>query len=118
MALLWSNNGESGSEALGANRYARYLLRRQSRGAAQAKLSDTCVDLIYIDPSFNSNRNCEGPSRTGTFWGETKEKRAFEDRHASTQAYVEFMCPRCVACIRMLKKTGGVRRMAQFHRAI
>ena len=64
------------------------------------KLPDACVDLIYIDPPFNSNRNYE------VFWGspreilvpdaemnsmlfisrgETKEKRAFEDRHASTQ---------------------------------
>jgi hypothetical protein len=45
-----------------------------------AKLPDACVDLIYIDPPFNSNRNYE------VFWGETKEKRSFEDRHASTQA--------------------------------
>ena len=49
------------------------------------KLPDGCVDLIYIDPPFNSNRNYE------VFWGETKEKRAFEDRHASTQAYIEYM---------------------------
>ncbi len=44
------------------------------------KLPDACVDLIYIDPPFNSNRNYE------VFWGETKEKRSFDDRHASTQA--------------------------------
>jgi 16S rRNA G966 N2-methylase RsmD len=43
-----------------------------------------CIDLVYIDPPFNSNRNYE------VFWGETREKRAFEDRHASTQAYIEF----------------------------
>jgi len=54
------------------------------------KFPDECIDLIYIDPPFNSNRNYE------VFWGETKEKRAFEDRHASTQAYIEFMRPRCV----------------------
>jgi 16S rRNA G966 N2-methylase RsmD len=47
-------------------------------------LPDACVDLVYIDPPFNSNRNYE------VFWGETKEKRAFEDRHASTQAYIQF----------------------------
>jgi hypothetical protein len=41
-------------------------------------LPDKCVDLIYIDPPFNSNRNYE------VFWGETKEKRAFEGRHACT----------------------------------
>ena len=54
-----------------------------------AKLPDACVDLISIDPPFNSNRNYE------VFWGETKEKRAFEDRHASTAAYIDYMRPRC-----------------------
>jgi 16S rRNA G966 N2-methylase RsmD len=66
-----------------------------------AKLPDHCVDLIYIDPPFNSNRNYE------VFWGETKEKRAFEDRHASTQAYIDYMRPRCVEVARVLKKTGS-----------
>jgi len=42
------------------------------------RLPPACVDLIYIDPPFNSNRNYE------VFWGETKEKRAFEDRHGSS----------------------------------
>ena len=50
-------------------------------------LLDGCVDLIYIDPPFNSNRNYE------VFWGETKEKRSFEDRHASTQTYIHFIPP-------------------------
>ena len=49
-----------------------------------AKLPDACVDLIYIDPPFNSNRNYE------VFWGETKEKRAFEDRHENTKAYIDY----------------------------
>ena len=66
-----------------------------------ASVCDRCVDLIYIDPPFNSNRNYE------VFWGETKEKRAFEDRHASTQAYIEYMRPRCVQLARVLKKTGS-----------
>ncbi len=65
------------------------------------KLPDTCIDLIYIDPPFNSNRNYE------VFWGETKEKRAFEDRHESTQAYIEFMRPRCIEMARVLKETGS-----------
>ena len=38
------------------------------------KLPPECVDLIYIDPPFNSNRNYE------VFWGETKEKRRLENR--------------------------------------
>ena len=55
-----------------------------------ADFPDASVDLIYIDPPFNSNRNYE------VFWGETREKRSFEDRHAPTQAYLDFMRPRCL----------------------
>ena len=74
-----------------------------------AKLPDHCVDLIYIDPPFNSNRNYE------VFWGETKEKRAFDDRHASTQAYIEFMRPRCVELHRVLKTTGSFYYHCDWH---
>ena len=49
------------------------------------KLPDACVDLVYIDPPFNSNRNYE------VFWGETKEKRSFEDRHENTRTYIDYM---------------------------
>ncbi len=73
------------------------------------KLPDACVHLIYIDPPFNSNRNYE------VFWGETKEKRAFADRHASTQAYIEFMRPRCVELHRVLKKTGSFYYHCDWH---
>ena len=60
-----------------------------------AKLPDACVDLIYIDPPFNSNRNYDGGQSGTDFWGETKEKRAFEDRHENTKAYIDYMRPRC-----------------------
>jgi site-specific DNA-methyltransferase (adenine-specific) len=73
------------------------------------KFPENSVDLIYIDPPFNSNRNYE------VFWGETKEKRAFEDRHASTQAYIEFMRPRCVELHRVLKKTGSFYYHCDWH---
>jgi DNA modification methylase len=73
------------------------------------KLPEACVDLIYVDPPFNSNRNYE------VFWGDTKEKRAFEDRHASTQAYIEFMRPRCVELARVLKKTGSFYYHCDWH---
>ncbi len=73
------------------------------------KLPDACVDLIYIDPPFNSNRNYE------VFWGETREKRAFDDRHASTQAYIEFMRPRCVELARVLKTTGSFYYHCDWH---
>ncbi|MEK7757556.1 MAG: DNA methyltransferase [Planctomycetota bacterium] len=73
------------------------------------KLPNSCVDLIYIDPPFNSNRNYE------VFWGETKEKRAFDDRHAGTQAYIEYMRPRCVELARVLKKTGSFYYHCDWH---
>jgi len=73
------------------------------------KLPDACIDLIYIDPPFNSNRNYE------VFWGETKEKRSFEDRHESTQAYIDFMRPRCVELARVLKKTGSFYYHCDWH---
>jgi DNA modification methylase len=73
------------------------------------KLPDGCVDLIYIDPPFNSNRNYE------VFWGETKEKRSFDDRHESTQAYIEFMRPRCIELGRVLKKTGSFYYHCDWH---
>ena len=47
-----------------------------------AKLPDTCVDLIYVDPPFNSDRNYK------VFWGETKENGTFADRHASSQKHL------------------------------
>ena len=74
-----------------------------------AKLPDACVDLIYIDPPFNSNRNYE------VFWGETKEKRSFEDRHESTQAYIDYMRPRCQQLARVLKKTGSFYYHCDWH---
>jgi len=87
-----------------------------------AKLPDACVDLIYIDPPFNSNRNYEvfwgspreitpratAPHRLNRISrGETKEKRAFEDRRENTKAYIDYMRPRCVQLARVLKQTGS-----------
>ena len=73
------------------------------------KLPPECIDLIYIDPPFNSNRNYE------VFWGETKEKRASEDRHASTQAYIDYMRPGCVELPRVLKKIGSFYYHCDWH---
>ena len=75
------------------------------------KLPAACVDLIYIDPPFNSNRNSE------VFWGETMEKRAFEGSHESTRAYIDYLRPRCVELARVLKKTGSVYYHCDWHAA-
>ena len=73
------------------------------------ELPDGCVDLIYIDPPFNSNRNYE------IVWGETNEKRAFEDRHGCMNAYIDEMRPRCVELHRVLKKTGSFYYHCDWH---
>jgi DNA modification methylase len=72
-------------------------------------LPDGCVDLVYIDPPFNSNRNYE------VFWGETQEQRSFDDRHASTQAYIDFMRPRCEELARVLEPTGSFYYHCDWH---
>jgi hypothetical protein len=73
------------------------------------KLPDACVDLIYIDPPFNSNRNYE------IFWPETSEKRRFDDRHESTKAYIDYLRPRCEQLARVLKQTGSFYYHCDWH---
>jgi DNA modification methylase len=81
------------------------------------KLPDGCVDLIYLDPPFNSNRNYEVVS------GNPSEPRAqasgfpvcFDDRHASTQAYIDNMRPRCQQLARVLKPTGSFYYHCDWH---
>ena len=66
-------------------------------------LPDGCIDRLYLWHRFPTSdshrrRNYE------VFWGRTSEPRApasgllapFEDRHASTQAHIDYMRPRCV----------------------
>jgi site-specific DNA-methyltransferase (adenine-specific) len=72
-------------------------------------LPDECVDLIYIDPPFNSNRDYE------TFWGDTKEKRAFEDRFGAVEHYIHWMSPRVSELWRVLKKTGSFYYHCDWH---
>ncbi len=80
-----------------------------------AKLPDACVDLIYIDPPFNSNRNYGQWPDWHSLWGETKEKRAFEDRHENTKAYIDYLRPRCVQLARVLKQTGSFYYHCDWH---
>lgn len=73
------------------------------------EIPDESVDLIYIDPPFNSNRNYE------IFWGDSQEKRAFEDRLGDAKAYIEYMRPRAVEMYRVLKKTGSFYYHCDWH---
>lgn len=72
-------------------------------------LPEESVDLIYIDPPFNSNRNYE------VFWGDTKEKRSFDDRFGAVEHYIHWMRPRVSALYRVLKKTGSFYYHCDWH---
>jgi len=72
-------------------------------------IPDESIDLIYIDPPFNSNRNYE------VFWGDIQEKRAFEDRFGDAQAYIHYMQPRIIELYRVLKPTGSFFYHCDWH---
>ncbi len=72
-------------------------------------LPDESVDLCYIDPPFNSNRNYE------VFWGDVQEKRAFNDRFGDAKAYIDYMRPRVNEIYRVLKKTGSFYYHCDWH---
>ncbi|MEX1193962.1 MAG: DNA methyltransferase [Dehalococcoidia bacterium] len=70
---------------------------------------ENSVDLIYIDPPFNTSRNYE------VFWGEAQERRAFEDRFGDAMAYLEWMRPRARELYKVLKPTGSFYYHCDWH---
>lgn len=73
------------------------------------ELPDKSVDLIYIDPPFNSNRNYE------VFWHDKQETRSFEDRFGDAEHYVYWMRPRIMELYRVLKDTGSFYYHCDWH---
>jgi DNA modification methylase len=73
------------------------------------EIPDESVDLVYIDPPFNSNRNYE------VFWGDVAEKRAFNDRFGDARAYIDYMRTRTKELYRVLKKTGSFYYHCDWH---
>jgi DNA modification methylase len=69
-------------------------------GVLPKYIPDESVDLIYIDPPFNTSRNYE------VLWGEAEERRAFDDRFGDAVTYLEWMRPRIRELYRVLKPTG------------
>jgi DNA modification methylase len=63
-------------------------------------IPDESVDLVYIDPPFNTGRVYE------LFWGEEQERRAYEDRYGDPKQYIAWMKLRLEHLYRALKPTG------------
>lgn len=79
------------------------VLYREDNLTQLAQFPDECVDLIYLDPPFFSNRVYE------VIWGDESEVRSFEDRWAGgIQNYIEWMRERVVELHRVLKTTGSL----------
>jgi site-specific DNA-methyltransferase (adenine-specific) len=64
-----------------------------------SNISDSSVDLVYIDPPFNSNRNYSN----------------FKDKNKSIENYTEFMRPRVEQLARILKGTGSFYYHCDWH---
>lgn len=67
-----------------------------------AQFPNECIDLIYLDPPFFSNRAYE------VIWGDEAEVRSFADRwEGGINVYVEWMRDRVLQMYRILKPTGS-----------
>ncbi len=68
-----------------------------------AMMPADCIDLIYLDPPFFSNRFYE------VIWGDEAEVRSFEDRWSGgIEVYIDWMRERLMEVRRVLKPTGSV----------
>lgn len=75
-----------------------------------AQFPAECIDLIYLDPPFFSNRQYE------VIWGDEAEVRSFEDRwQGGVHVYVEWMRERVIELHRILKPTGSVYLHCDWH---
>jgi DNA modification methylase len=71
--------------------------------AVLSDMPDECIDLIYLDPPFFSNRNYE------VIWGDEAELRSFRDRwQGGLETYLDWMEPRLRQLRRVLKQTGSL----------
>jgi DNA modification methylase len=63
---------------------------------------DACVDLIYLDPPFFSNRNYQ------VVWGEEAEMRSFDDKwEGGIDEYIDWLRQRIEPMHRVLKPEGS-----------
>jgi DNA modification methylase len=69
-----------------------------------------CIDLIYLDPPFFSNRNYE------VIWGDEGEIRSFQDRWAGgVDHYIGWLYERIEQMHRILKSTGNIYLHCDWH---
>jgi len=71
---------------------------------------DECIDLIYLDPPFFSNRNY------GVIWGDAGEIQSFQDRWSGgMDHYIGWLYERVEQMHRVLKNTGSIYLHCDWH---
>ncbi len=77
---------------------------------ALAQFPGECIDFVYLDPPFFSNKYYE------VIWGDEAEVRSFEDRwEGGINVYVDWMEARVRHLHRVLKPTGSLYLHADWH---
>ncbi|MSR28466.1 MAG: site-specific DNA-methyltransferase [Phycisphaerales bacterium] len=79
------------------SRLPAWTLRLGDCLAVMAELPSSSIDLVYMDPPFNSGMKRQG--RAGL---------AFDDRFESLQKYREFLAPCLAEARRVLRPTGSI----------
>ncbi len=75
-----------------------------------AEIPSNCIDLIYLDPPFFSNKTYE------VIWGDEAEVRSFDDRwEGGIQVYTAWMRERAQELHRVLKPTGSLYLHCDWH---
>jgi len=73
-------------------------------------MENDCIDLIYLDPPFFSNRNYE------VIWGDSGEIGSFQDRWAGgISHYIDWLKERVIEMHRVLKPTGSLFLHCDWH---
>jgi site-specific DNA-methyltransferase (adenine-specific) len=75
---------------------------------ALSALPDALVDLIYLDPPFNTNTRRISPSPAGRGARGDGEVAAYSDSFGSTANYIAFMRPRVAQMRRVLAPNGSL----------
>jgi DNA modification methylase len=71
---------------------------------------DNCIDLIYLDPPFFSNKNYE------VIWGDEGEIRSFQDRWSGgMDHYIAWLYERAEQMHRILKPYGSIYLHCDWH---
>ena len=86
------------------------------------RFPDDCIDLIYVDPPFHTNRvrRAKGAGtanavKANVCKANAGKANAFDDRFDSVRAYIDFMRPRCEQLARVLKPTGSLYHHCDHH---